>query len=199
MEMVGPREHHFRALRGPGAPVAEDTEKMPGKLLGARASSGAVGKIRHNRSKIENFIEFKSNRAVELSPTAGAQPAAHWDTKKGAGVSTGHRGYSTVGEWVFLTHRTAGRRQSHRHSSPLSLPSYLRIDPTGAKAETWCKLTSQTAQGKRVLQAPGSSHDLLGQFQAPVHTSEQPFPVRSQDLPPPCPARSRNPRLDQEQ
>lgn len=123
VETAGPREHHFWALRALGALVAEDMENMPGKLLGARASSGAAGKIRHNRSKIENFIEVKSNRAAELSPTAGAQPAAHWGTKKEARVSTGHRGYSTVGEWVVLTHGAPGRRQSHRHSSPLSLPS----------------------------------------------------------------------------
>lgn len=112
MQTAGPCEHHFWALQGLGAAVAEDMENTPGKLPGARVSSGAAGKIRHNRSKIENFIEVKSNRAAELSRTAGAQPAPHRDTRKGAGVSTG---YSTVGEWVVLTHGAPGRRQSHRH------------------------------------------------------------------------------------
>ena len=122
MQTAGPREHQVWVFQVLGAPVATDMENTPGKLLGARASSRTAGKIRHNGSKIENFIEVKSNRAVELSPMAGAQPAAHWGTKEGAGVSTGHRGYSTVGEWVVLTHRAPGRRQSHKHLSPLSLP-----------------------------------------------------------------------------
>lgn len=99
VEVAGPHEHHLWVLQGLGTSMAEDVGNMVAKLLGARASSGAAGKIRHNRSKIENFIEVKSNRAAELSPTAGAQPAALRDTKKGAGVSIGHRGYSTVGEW----------------------------------------------------------------------------------------------------
>lgn len=123
VEMAGPCEHRYWVLRGLGAPVAEDMENMPGKLLGARPSSVATGKIKHNRSKIENFIEIKSNRAAELSPTAGAQPATHWGTKKGAEISIGHRGYSMLGEWVVLTHGAPGRKQSHRHSSPFSLPS----------------------------------------------------------------------------
>lgn len=107
VEMARPCERHFWALQGLGAPVAEDMENMPGKLLRARVASGAAGKIRHNRSKIENFIEVKSNTAAELSRTAGAQPAAHRDTKKGAGVSIG---YSTVGEWVVLTQGGTGKK-----------------------------------------------------------------------------------------
>lgn len=128
VEMAGPREHHFWPPQSLSAPVAKDMENMPGKLLGVRASSGAAGKIRHNRSKIENFIEVKSNRAAELSPTAGAQPATLRGTKKGSRGLMGHRGYSTGGEWVVLTHGAPGRRQSHRHSLPLSLPGWLRTE-----------------------------------------------------------------------
>lgn len=127
VEMAGPREHHFWPPQGLSAPAAKDMGNMPGKLLGVRASSGAAGKIRHNRSKIENFIEVKSNRAAELSPMAGAQPATHWGTKKGAGISWGTWG-TAWGEWVVLTHGAPGRRQSHRHSLPLSLPGWLRTE-----------------------------------------------------------------------
>lgn len=137
--------HHFWALQDLGGPVTENVENMLGKLLGARASLGALGKIRHNWSKIENFI--KSNPTGQLSSTPRQEPSLPLTgvQRRGAGVSIGHRGYSMVGGWVILTHGAPGRRQSCRHSSPLSLPSYLRIDPTGAKAETWCKLTGQTA------------------------------------------------------
>lgn len=95
VEMTGPHKHHLWVLQGPGTSMTEDV----GKYSWSKSIVRAAGKIRHNRSKIENFIEVDSNRAAELSPTAGAQPAAHRDTKKGEGVSIGHRGYSMVGEW----------------------------------------------------------------------------------------------------
>lgn len=69
---------------------SRDVGSLPGKWPRARAASRAARKIRHKRSKIENFIEVKSNKATELSPTAGAQPAA-WGSPWGTGVQHGAR------------------------------------------------------------------------------------------------------------
>lgn len=154
---------------------------MPGKLLRARASSGAAGKIRHNRSKIENFIEVKSNRAAELSPTAGAQPAAHWGTKKGAGVSWGTGGTAWGG--VGGPHPRGPRKKAKPQALTPPLPPWL-VKDRGAKAEMWCKLLSgQTARerGSCKLRAQPTTSWLSSKLQC--------TPASSQDLPPPCPAR----------
>lgn len=158
---------------------------MPGKLLGARASSGAAGKIRHNWSKIENFIEVKSNRAAELSPTAGAQPAAHRGTKKGAGVSWCTGGTTQGG--VGGPHPRGPRKKAKPQALAPPLPPWL-VKDRGAKAETWCKLLSgQTARerGSCKLRAQPTTSWLSSKLQC--------TPASSQDLPPPCPARREPP------
>lgn len=183
--MAGPREHHFWPPQGLSAPVAKDMENMPGKLLGARASSGTAGKIRHNWSKIENFIEVKSNRAAELSPTAGAQPAAHRGTKKGAGVSWGTGG--TAGGGVGGPHPRGPRKKAKPQALAPHLPPWL-VKDRGAKAETWCKLLSgQTARerGSYKLRAQPTTSWLSSKLQC--------TPASSQDLPLPCPARREPP------